>query len=55
MGLEVNDDKMEYIFKSGEENAGQNDNLKIGNKSFEKIEQFRYFGRTPLMGKIRAD
>jgi hypothetical protein len=38
---------MEYIVKPGEENAGQNDSLKIGDKSFERIEQFRYFGRTP--------
>jgi len=38
---------MEYIVNPGEENAGQNDSLKIGNKSFERIEQFRYFGRTP--------
>jgi len=33
--------------KSGEENAEQKDSIKIGNKSFEKIEQFRYFERTP--------
>ena len=38
---------MENIVKSDEENAGQNDSIKISNKSFEKIEQFRYFGRTP--------
>jgi len=38
---------MEYIVKPGEENAEQNDSIKIGNKSFERIEQFRHFGRTP--------
>jgi hypothetical protein len=32
MGLEVNDEKMECIVKSGKENAGQNDGIKIGNK-----------------------
>jgi len=49
MGLEVNDEKMEYIVKSGEENAGQNDGIKIGNKSFERTEQFRYLERTPVV------
>jgi hypothetical protein len=47
MGLEVNDEKMECIVKSGEENAGQNDSIKIGNKSIERIELFRYFARIP--------
>jgi hypothetical protein len=37
---------MEYIVKSGEEIAGQNNSIKISNKSFERIEQFRYSGRT---------
>jgi hypothetical protein len=32
VGLEVNDEKNEYIVKSDEENAGQNDSIKIGNK-----------------------
>jgi hypothetical protein len=29
-----------------EQNVGQNHNIQIRNKSFEKVEQFRYLGTT---------
>jgi hypothetical protein len=31
---------------SREQNAGKSHNIKIGNKSFERVEQFKYLGTT---------
>jgi hypothetical protein len=31
---------------SHEQNAGPNHNIKIGNKSFERVEQFKYLETT---------
>jgi hypothetical protein len=44
--LEVNAEKTKYMAMSYEQNAGKNHNIKVGNKSFERVEQFRYFGTT---------
>jgi hypothetical protein len=46
IGLEVNAEKTKYMVMSGDQNAGQNHNIKIDNKSFERVEQFRYLGTT---------
>jgi len=42
-GLEVNADKTKYMIMSRCRNAGHNHNLKIGNKSFERVEEFKYW------------
>jgi len=35
-----------YLFMFREYNAGQNHNIKIGNKSFERLEEFTYLETT---------
>jgi hypothetical protein len=44
--LEVNDEKTEYMVMYRENTAGQNHDIKTGNKSFEGVEQFKYLGTT---------
>jgi hypothetical protein len=38
IGLEVNADKNKYMVMSRNQNAGHNHNIKIDNKSFERVE-----------------
>jgi hypothetical protein len=45
-GLEVNAEKTKYMVMSQDQNAGKNHNIKIDNKSFERLEQFQYLGST---------
>jgi hypothetical protein len=45
-GLEVNTEKTKYMLLSHHQNAGQNHNIKIGNRCFENAVQFRYLGNT---------
>jgi hypothetical protein len=45
-GLEVNAEKTKYMCLSRDKNAGQNHNMMVDNKSFEKVEQFKYLGTT---------
>jgi hypothetical protein len=46
IGLEVNDEKTKYMVMSRDQNAEQNHNIKLDNKSFERVEQFKYLGTT---------
>jgi len=49
MLLVRNAEKIKYlVVMSRDENAGQNQNIKINNKSFERMEQFRYLGKTQI-------
>ena len=41
IGLEVNADKTKYMIMSRDQNAGQNHNIKIDNKSFERVEELQ--------------
>jgi hypothetical protein len=44
--LEVNAENTKYVSIYYHQNAGQNHNIKTANKSFENLEQFKYFGVT---------
>jgi hypothetical protein len=46
IGLEVNADKTKYMVMSQEQNAGQSYNMKIDNRAFERVEEFKYLERT---------
>jgi hypothetical protein len=48
MLLVRNAEKIKYIVMSRDENAGQNHNMKINNKSIERMEQFEYLGKTQI-------
>jgi hypothetical protein len=46
VGLEVNVEKPKYMFVPQDQNAGQNWDVKVGNRSFENVSQFKYLGMT---------
>jgi ribosomal protein S2 len=46
IGLEVNTEKTKYVLLSHHQNAGQNHDIKIGNRCFDNVAQFRYLGTT---------
>jgi hypothetical protein len=46
VGLEVNVEKTKYMLVSRDQNAGQNREIKIGNRSFENVSQFKYMKTT---------
>jgi hypothetical protein len=46
IGQEVNAEKTKYVVMSRNQNAGHNHNIKIENKSFERVEEFKYLGAT---------
>jgi len=60
IGLEVNADKTKYMVMSRDRNAEKRHSMKIGNSSFERVEEFKYLGTTLsikilLRNKLRAD
>jgi hypothetical protein len=46
VGLEINVDKTKYMLISRQQNVGQNRDVKIANRSFENVSQFKYLGTT---------
>jgi sorting nexin-29 len=44
--LEVNVEKTKCMLMSRDQNASQNREIKIGNRSFENVSQFKYLGTT---------
>jgi hypothetical protein len=44
VGLEINIEKNKYMLLSRHQNAGQNLDIKIANRSFENVSQFKYLG-----------
>jgi hypothetical protein len=46
IGLEVNADKIKYMFMPRDRNAGRDDSVKIDNSSVERVEEFKYLGTT---------
>jgi sorting nexin-29 len=45
-GLEINAEKTRYMIMSRNPNSVQNQNIRIANESFEKVEKFKYLGTT---------
>jgi len=46
IGLEVNADKTKYMITSRDQNAGRSHRNKIDNISIERVEEFKYLGKT---------
>jgi hypothetical protein len=46
VGLEVNTEKSKYILLSHHQNAGKNHYMKVTNRAFENVAQYKYFGTT---------
>jgi hypothetical protein len=44
--LEVNAEKTKYMVMSRNQNAGHNHSVNVDNKSFERVEEFKYLGAT---------
>ena len=46
IGLEVIGGSTKYMVMSREQNAGRSHNVRIDNRSFEMVEEFKYLGTT---------
>jgi hypothetical protein len=44
--LEVNSEKTKYMFMSRHQTAGQSNDIRVANKSFEKVAKFKHLGAT---------
>jgi hypothetical protein len=52
VGLEVNTEKTKYMLLSRHQNAGQDNDVKIANRCFENVTQFRYLRTTITNQKL---
>jgi hypothetical protein len=52
IGLKVNIEKTKYMLVSRDQNTGQSRDIKIGNRSFENVSQFKYLGMTVTNQKL---
>jgi hypothetical protein len=48
ISLEVNAETTKCVVISRDQNAGQNGDIQLGNKSFESVEQFKYLGKITI-------
>jgi hypothetical protein len=55
VGLEANIEKTKYMLLSRHQNAGQNHDIKIPNRCFENMEQFKYLETTVNRSKIGSE
>jgi hypothetical protein len=46
VGLEIDVEKIKYMLLSRHQNVGQNRDIKIANRSFQNVPQFKYLGTT---------
>ena len=46
IGLEVRADKTKYMIMSRDQNAGRIHSVRVNNSTFERVEEFKYLGRT---------
>jgi hypothetical protein len=46
VGLGINVEKTKYTLLSRHQNVGQKRDIKIANRSFENVSQFKYLGTT---------
>jgi hypothetical protein len=46
IGLEINSEKTMYMFMSRHQTAGQSNYIRVANKSFEKVANFKHLGST---------
>jgi hypothetical protein len=54
VGLKVNAEKTKYMVMSRNQNAGQNHNIKLDNKSFDQGGTVQIFGNNPNKSKFHS-
>jgi hypothetical protein len=54
IGVSKEREEAKYMLVSRDQNAGHNRDIKIGNRSFENVSQFRYLGTTVQTNKFRG-